>query len=178
MKFGFSYNRYTKNQQLFGNPGGAYTSITVTGGTYQGVTYSGDPFMDMVLGLSEASRRRRLYPFVTTSTRPPRSMPMDNWKVTPRLSFQLGLRYDALPHAWERNNDISNFDPNLYIPSQAPSYIASSTPGIFTGQMDPNGPGFATVNGSTFLPEWHLSGREERRTRGLVNNDYKRCSLA
>jgi hypothetical protein len=25
MKFGVSYNRYTKNQQLFGNPGGAHS---------------------------------------------------------------------------------------------------------------------------------------------------------
>ena len=52
----------------------------------------------------------------------------DNWKVTPRLSLQLGLRYDALPHAWERGNNVSNFDPNLYLSSQAPSYIASNTP--------------------------------------------------
>jgi outer membrane receptor for ferrienterochelin and colicin len=46
---------------------------------------------------------------------------MDNWKVTPRLSLQLGLRYDALPHAWERNNQVANFNPALYIPSQAAS---------------------------------------------------------
>jgi outer membrane receptor for ferrienterochelin and colicin len=45
----------------------------------------------------------------------------DNWKVTPRLSLQLGLRYDALPHAWERGNYVSNFDPNRYLSGQAPS---------------------------------------------------------
>ena len=28
MKYGFSYNRYTKNQQLFGSPGGSRPSIT------------------------------------------------------------------------------------------------------------------------------------------------------
>ena len=28
----------------------------------------------------------------------------------------LGFRYDALPHAWERNNAQSNFDPSLLHP--------------------------------------------------------------
>ena len=39
---------------------------------------------------------------------------MDNWHVTPRLSVQLGVRYDAMPQVWERNNQVSNFDPSLY----------------------------------------------------------------
>ena len=40
---------------------------------------------------------------------------MDNWHVTPRLTLQLGLRYDALPHAWERSNAVANFDPAPYL---------------------------------------------------------------
>ena len=35
--------------------------------------------------------------------------------MTPRLSLQLGLRYDALPHAWERNDALENFEPTQYI---------------------------------------------------------------
>ena len=44
---------------------------------------------------------------------------MDNWHVTPRLSLQLGMRYDALPHAWERSNEVSNFNPALYLQPDA-----------------------------------------------------------
>ena len=173
LKFGFSYNRYTKNQQLFGNWGGAYSwNDSVTGGTYNGVTYSGDAFMSMILGLSSSFSQAQDLPIRHYVNETVSAYVDDNWKVTPTLSLQLGLRYDALPHAWERGNNISNFDPNLYLSSQAPSYIASSTPGVLTGQMDPNGPGFATVNGGRFyLNGIYLAGRNGA-PRGLVNNDY------
>ena len=43
----------------------------------------------------------------------------DNWHITPRLSVQYGIRYDALPHAWERNNLLASFDPQQYQAGQA-----------------------------------------------------------
>ena len=33
----------------------------------------------------------------------------DDWHVSPRLVLNLGLRYDGLPHAFERYNKFSNF---------------------------------------------------------------------
>lgn len=36
----------------------------------------------------------------------------DDWKVTRRLTLNLGLRYDYQPKAVERHNGIINFDPN------------------------------------------------------------------
>ena len=68
---------------------------------------AGDPFISQLLGLATQysqpqSMAIRHYVNQTTS-----GYINDNWKVTPRLSLQLGLRYDALPHAWERNNGIS-----------------------------------------------------------------------
>ena len=172
MKFGLSYNRYTKNQQLFGNPGGAYQFNNLTGGTYNGVSYSGDPFMDMVLGLSGSFSQAQALPIRHYVNETPSAYIEDNWKVTQNLSLQLGLRYDALPHAWERGNNVSNFDPNLYLSSQAPAYVATSTPGVYSGQMDPNGPGFATVQGGKYyLNGIYLAG-VNGAPRGLVTNDY------
>ena len=40
----------------------------------------------------------------------------DNWHVTPRLTLNLGLRYDGLPHAFERYNQFANFVPADYDP--------------------------------------------------------------
>ena len=172
MKFGFSYNRYTKNQQLFGSPGGSLTFNNVTGGTYQGVNYSGDPFMDMVLGLAGSYSQAQALPVRHYVNQTTSVYADDNWKITPHLSLQLGLRYDALPHAWERGNNLSNFDPGAYLPGQAPAYVQSSTAGVFTGQMDPTGPGFATVNGSRFyLNGIYLAG-VNGAPKGLVTNDY------
>jgi len=38
----------------------------------------------------------------------------DTWKIHPRVSLTLGLRYSRFPPAWEKDNRISNFFPNLY----------------------------------------------------------------
>jgi hypothetical protein len=38
----------------------------------------------------------------------------DTWKVHPRVTLTLGLRYSQFPTAWEKDNRISNFFPDLY----------------------------------------------------------------
>jgi len=38
----------------------------------------------------------------------------DNWRVNHRLTLNLGLRWDAIPHTYEANNRMGNFYPNLY----------------------------------------------------------------
>src|SRR5439155_26160980 len=96
----------------------------------------------------------------------PSAYAMDNWHVTPRLSLQLGLRYDALTHAWERGNYVSNFNQELYLSTMAPKWNAD-------GSMDPNGPGFQTVGGVPYyLNGIGLAGKNGFPT-GLVNNDFK-----
>lgn len=155
MKYGFSYNRYTKNQQLFGDQQGNFNFGQL----------SGDSFMDLLMGLSTGYSQFQATPIRHYVNQTPSAYVMDNWHVTPRLSLQLGLRYDALPHAWERNNDVANFDAANFLSSQTPVWngnlIGSSTQGLYTYQGSKfylNGMGLAAQNG---FP------------RGLVNNDYK-----
>jgi hypothetical protein len=38
----------------------------------------------------------------------------DTWKIHPRVTLTLGLRYSQFPTAWEKDNRISNFFPSLY----------------------------------------------------------------
>jgi hypothetical protein len=38
----------------------------------------------------------------------------DTWKLHPRVTLTLGLRYSQFPTAWEEDNRISNFFPSLY----------------------------------------------------------------
>ncbi len=158
MKFGFGYNRYTKNQQLFGDPGGNFKWGTLTG----------DSFMDMVLGLSSQYDQAQALPvrhYVNNTTS---VYAMDNWKVTPRLSLQLGIRYDALPHAWERNNQIANFNPTLFVPSQAATFNYTS------GQIAANSPGLVSVAGSPvpfYLNGIYIAG-QNGYPKGLVTNYY------
>jgi hypothetical protein len=156
MKYGFSYNRYTKNQQIFGDEQGAYTFGSLTN----------DTTMDVLLGLSSGYSQYQATPIRHYVNQTPSAYVMDNWHATSRLTLQLGLRYDALPHAWERNNDVANFNPAAYLPSALPIWDANGT-------IDPASPGLESVNGvNYYLNGMGLAG-VEGFPRGLVTNDYK-----
>ena len=168
MKFGFSYNRYTKNQQLQADAAGDYAFGQNQTGTGAGGN-AGDPFMSMLLGLATSytqpqSMAIRHYVNQTTS-----GYVNDNWKVTPRLSLQIGLRYDALPHAWERNNDLTNFEPSTYIDS--PVTWSTTTPGA----IDPTSAGIQTppgFNGASYYLNGLVIPGTDGVPHGVVTNDY------
>ncbi len=165
MKFGFSYNRYTKNQQLQNDAAGDFGFTQNQTGSGNGGT-SGDPFMSLVLGLSTGYSQPQSMSIRHYVNQTPSAYVNDNWKVTPRLSLQLGLRYDALPHAWERNNQLSNFEPGQYI----------NTPPIWTSTnaIDPTSVGVSTPAG--FAAPYYLNGMVVPGTNGVphgvVTNDY------
>jgi hypothetical protein len=155
MKYGFSYNRYTKNQQLFGEPGGNFSFGTL----------SNDSMMDMLMGLSSNYDQHQDLPIRHYVNQTPSIYVNDNWRTTPNFSLQLGFRYDALPHAWERQNYIANFDPTQYLPSLSPTWKSD-------GSLDPNGPGFQTVNGTPFYLNGMYFAGQNGYPPGLVNNYY------
>ena len=157
MKFGISYNRYTKNQMLYGDAQGKYT--------FYGAM-SGDGLMDMLLGLAGNYSQALSAPIRHYANQTPSAYAMDNWHVTPRLSVQIGLRYDALPHAYERQNLIGNFNPAKYQNNALPVWTAS-------GVIDPTSPALYTYAGiPSYINGTELAGQSQT-PRGLVTNDYE-----
>ena len=155
MKYGFGYNRYTKNQELFGDPGGQYYFGNLTN----------DSFVDFLLGFSSQFDQAQALPikhYVNYSTS---VYANDNWHASPRMSLQLGFRYDALPHAYERSNLVANFDPAAYKTSLAPQFLPD-------GSLNAAGPGFSTVNGTPFYLNGIQSAGQGGLPRGLVQNYY------
>ena len=168
MKYGFSYNRYTKNQQLQANAAGVYQFGQNQTGTGAGGN-AGDPFMSQLLGLATEYSQPQSMAIRHYVNQTPSAYVYDNWKTTSRLSLQLGLRYDALPHAWERNNAIENFEPQQYINNP----VIWST--AFAGAIDPTSPGVQTPPGFGGA-SYYLNGMVQPGTdgvpRGIVTNDY------
>jgi hypothetical protein len=177
MKFGGGFNRYTKNQVIGKNSEGDYTfddgwvppSATASGHHPIGVL-TGDSYLDFLLGLATNFSQSNANPINHYVNNTISAYAMDNWHVTPRLSLQLGLRYDAMPHVWERNNQVSNFVSSLYQPALAPTFnsdgsFASSSPGLQTFSLS----GVAT---QFYMNGIALAGKNGT-PRGLAKQDYK-----
>ncbi|WP_213804451.1 carboxypeptidase-like regulatory domain-containing protein [Granulicella sp. dw_53] len=45
----------------------------------------------------------------------------DDWKATPRLTLNLGVRYSYFGQPYDANNQLSNFDPATYVAANAPT---------------------------------------------------------
>ena len=118
-KFGFSWLHDYKNQQLQANTQG--TAV------FNSRSFSKDSYVNFLLG--DASSFEQLnylfgkhwvnnnYGFYFN----------DNWHVVPRLTLNLGLRYDGLPHAFERYNRFSNFVPASYSTAAGNPVTAAGT---------------------------------------------------
>jgi hypothetical protein len=58
----------------------------------------------------------------------------DSWKVRPNLSLEFGARFYHFGPTYTQQNNMANFDPSLYNPSQAVTVLAN-------GNIDPTKPG-------------------------------------
>ena len=107
-KMGGSWALYKKVQDLFGNTQGTFN--------FNG-SYTGNDFADFLLGLRSTltpSSRSRISGYWNNVSWA--AYIQDNWRVTNRLTLNLGLRWDGVPHTYEANNRMGNFYPNLYDP--------------------------------------------------------------
>jgi outer membrane receptor protein involved in Fe transport len=71
--------------------------------------YSGSPLADMLLGMPNRANISTVIGMYNRQHVPSLFI-QDDWKVTPRLTLNLGLRYDYFAPAVEANNRQSNFD--------------------------------------------------------------------
>jgi len=80
----------------------------------------------------------------------------DDWKVTPRLMLNLGVRWSRFPSVTDVKNTLSNFDPAFYSSQLAPEIDASSAyaTNSTAGNFIPN----QYVNGMELLPATYTNG--------------------
>jgi hypothetical protein len=162
LKFGGSWLLYKKIQDLFGNTQGGFG--------FNG-SYSGNDFADFLLGYSNSYNELAIQDSGHWNSQSYALYMQDNWKVNNRLTLNLGLRWDGMPHTYESNNRQSNFYPNLYNPADA-AWIDPSN-----GTILPGSPGLGhspnpILNGyPLYLNGIGVAG-QNGAPRGLVQNSW------
>ncbi len=154
-KFGFSWLHAPKNQELQANTQG--TAV------FNNSSFSKDSYVNFLLGdvatftqlqfLAGKHWVQNNYGFYL----------LDNWHVVPRLTLNLGLRFDGLPHTYERFNQFANFVPANY---------NTSLPYPLNADGTLNPASLTQFNGTPF----YLNGISEAGvngfSRGVVQNQY------
>ncbi len=158
-KFGFSYMHFIKNQQLQFNTQGTY-------GFTPG-SYSHDSYVNFLLGFANSYTQLQALNTPHWVNNTYSVYALDNWKVTRKLALNLGIRFDALPHAFERDNRFANFVPSAYDASLGNPLKADGT-------LDPTNPGFSQPAGAP--APFYLNGMKiagvDGFPRGAVKNPY------
>ncbi len=129
VKFGGSYMYTHKWQQFQTNAGGQFTFDS---------SATGNAFADFLMGFASGYSEPANVDFVHITTNNYNLYAMDDWRVNNRLTVNLGLRWEGIPHAYDTEGDSSNFYPYLYNSAQAAQFLPS-------GALNTAGPGFTTI---------------------------------
>jgi hypothetical protein len=162
LKFGFSWAIYKKVQDLFGQTQGGFN--------FDG-TFTGNDFADFLLGDSKSYQELAVQDKGFWNNVSWASYVQDNWRVNRRLTLNLGLRWDGVPHTYEANNRMGNFYPSLYDPAKK----ALLNP---DGTINPASPGLGTSPNPILAGvPLYLNGigipGQNGIPKGLVDNHWK-----
>jgi len=156
LKFGFSWLHDPKNQQLQANTQGT--------ASFSPSTFSGDSYINFILGDAASFTQLNYLAGKHWVNNNYGFYGNDNWHIIPRLTLNLGMRFDGMPHAFERFNQFANFNPAVFSASTAANAVNAD------GTLNPSV--LTSSNGGLF----YLNGIQEANVngfpRGVVKNDY------
>jgi hypothetical protein len=161
LKFGGSWAIYKKVQDLFGQTQGSFG--------FDG-TFTGNDFADMLLGYSKSYGELAVQDHGFWNNVSWAAYAQDNWRVNRKLTLNLGLRWDGVPHTYEANDRMGNFYPSLYNPANAAVMLPD-------GSISPASPGLgASPNPILAGVPLYLNGigipEKNGVPKGLVNNHW------
>ena len=169
LKLGASWSIYKKVQDYFATTQGGFT--------FDG-SFSGSDFADFLLGYAQQYQEFALKGTGYWNNQSPAAYIQDNWRATHRLTLNLGLRWDGIPHTYEVNGNQSNFYPNLYNPASAAVFATDPVTGLPNYNMiSPTSPGLGSspVTALQSIP-FYLNGigigGKNGIPKGLVNNTW------
>jgi hypothetical protein len=151
-KFGFSWLHAVKNQELQANTNGTFT--------FSNNGFSKDSIVNYLLGDADSFTQLDFLAGKHWVNNNYAFYGNDNWRVSNKLTLNLGMRYEVLPHAFERYDQWSNFLPSSYV-------TPTTNPVLDNGTIDPLQ--LSTFNGKQF----YLNGIEQAGVNGFPRGNVK-----
>jgi hypothetical protein len=170
LKFGASWALYSKLQDYFAAPQGNFG--------FNGF-FTGYDFADFLLGTANSYSEDAVHNTGHWDNLSYGLYAQDNWRASHRLTLNLGLRWDGVPHTYEVNQGSSNFYPSLYSAANAAKFDSAGN--ICSGATDPGctaaSPGLATstnpiLAGVQFYENGIGVGGKNGVPAGLVTNHW------
>lgn len=141
LKFGGSWANFRKLQPL---------QVSTQGNFSFNAGFTGYDYADFLLGMASGYSEAALKDDRHWNSVSWAAYFQDDWRATRRLTLNLGLRWDGIPHTAEINGQMSNFYPNLWnAPGAASAFAAGSGMGFANsnGTQICTGPGTPLANG-------------------------------
>ena len=169
LKFGASWALYKKTQDAF---------AATQGNFHFNGFYTGNDFADFLLGYPDDYQEDAVHDSGQWNNVSWGLYAQDNWRVNSRLTLNLGLRWDGVPHTYEANHRASNFYPKLYDMSKAATFDNDGNicSGVGNGCTGPS-PGLGTSPNAILAGyQFYLNGigidGRNGIPKGLVNNHW------
>lgn len=169
LRFGAGWLKYLKNQDFFATTQGGFT--------FDG-SFSGNDYADFLLGYAHQYQEFAIKSAGQWNSTSPSAYIQDNWRATHRLTLNLGLRWDGIPHTYEANGNMGNFYPSLWNPAAAAVFSTDPLTGATNYNLiSPSSPGLGTspVPALAGIP-FYLNGigiaGRNGIPKGLVDNTW------
>jgi carboxypeptidase family protein len=141
VKFGALYARNRKNQNSRPTSYDGSLAFSPNGNPNS----TGDAFADALMGNFQTFSQVSGDPIGFYRFNVYEAYAQDSWKLTHKLSLELGIRYVRTNPTYLQGNNMTNFDPSAYNPANVP-FVAANGSLNPTGTPVGNGPGICTGN--------------------------------
>jgi hypothetical protein len=128
LKFGASYNHYTKDENVngFGNNAGSFSfSGSVTNGPSNGTIEQ--EWANFLMGNVASFNQQNIDFRALVHQNQVELFGQDEWRVSPRLTLSYGLRYSLFMAPTYGNGLLTTFDPALFDPTKVPAIAANGS---------------------------------------------------
>ncbi|MEK6281610.1 MAG: carboxypeptidase-like regulatory domain-containing protein [Acidobacteriota bacterium] len=139
VKYGGVYSIYRKNENaLAGSNEGnfsAFPSVVATGAANTTLNQNIQRWASFLVGNVTTFTQAHFDYTADLRQKTIEGFVQDEWRARRNLTMYYGVRYSYFPPPWDKNGRLSNFDPALYNPAQAPQITGAGLRVVGTGNF-------------------------------------------